>query len=176
MEIWKYIEGCEGIYQVSNYGDARSVNRAILHWAGGRSNIIGRKLKPHINSNGYKQIVLSIKGKTKSVILHKLVANTFIKKSKNNLQVNHIDGNKLNNFVSNLEFVTAKDNMLHAYKIGLRNNGSKHHLSKLTETKVLLIRKKYKPRTVSCAKLASEFGVSRGCVSAIINRYSWNHI
>lgn len=174
-EIWKDIEGYEGLYQVSNNGKVRSIDRTKLHWVGGKSNVHGRELKPYVNSNGYKQIVLSIEGKTKSIIVHRLVSQSFIKNPKNKPQVNHIDGDKLNNCVSNLELVSAKDNMLHAYKIGLRNKGGKHHWSKLTEPNVLLIRKKHKQK-ISNVQLANEFSVSPACISAIINRYSWNHI
>lgn len=174
-EIWKDIEGYESLYQASNNGKIKSLNRIRRHWRGGKSKLSGCELKPFVNHFGYKQIVLSKNGKTKSLFVHRLIAETFLKVD-DNLQVNHIDGDKLNNNLFNLEIVTAKENMLHAYKIGLRDKGSKHHFSKLTKANVLLIRKHYAQGKITYEQLANKFCVSRGCISGIITRASWKHI
>lgn len=119
MEIWKNIEDFENKYMISNYGKvfSKSSNRVI---------------KIYKSKNGYYSVSLSIKkGKQKRFLIHRLVAKHFINNPQNKPQVNHIDGDKSNNHTDNLEWVTAKENVRHAYEIGLRdysiiiNNGLK---------------------------------------------------
>lgn len=98
-------------YSVSNYGNIRNDSTNKI-------------LKVSVNHKGYLKTNLSINGKLKTVFPHILVANLFLKKQKENLQVNHKDGNKLNNKVTNLEWVTASENIKHAYINGLnKGNG-----------------------------------------------------
>lgn len=104
------------MYQVSNLGKVKSLSRK--KWCG--SSYANRNetiLKEYIR-NKYYAVKLSKDGKTKHFKVHRLVAEAFIKKPE--LQVNHIDGNKQNNRVDNLEWVTQKENIEHAIKIGLR--------------------------------------------------------
>lgn len=107
-EQWKDILGYQGDYQVSSKGNIKSFksDKAVL-------------LKPKLNKQGYLVVKLSNKGKAKSVRVHRLVAYAFCKGYKKGLQVNHIDGNKLNNYFKNLEWCTQSENCLHAYKLGL---------------------------------------------------------
>ena len=109
-EIWKDIKGYEGMYQVSNLGRVRSLkyrDKKGIHI-----------LKEYTNKNGYKVIDLYFKGK-KTCNIHRLVAKAFIPNPNNLPQVNHMDGNKTNNNINNLEWCSIKDNAIHAYKIGL---------------------------------------------------------
>lgn len=112
MEVWKDIEGYEDKYQISNLGRVKSL---------ADNKLIERELirKPRIGKNGYLYVNLfkGSKGKTKKI--HRLVAETFIPNPDNLPQVNHIDGNKLNNSIDNLEWVTASENVKHALRIGL---------------------------------------------------------
>lgn len=94
---WKLIEGFDGIYSVSNYGEVRN-------------NKTGRLMKPRKNEKGYLHIGLTTNGKQKNMRVHRLVAQAFIPNSENKLQVNHIDFNRENNCVSNLEWVTNQEN------------------------------------------------------------------
>ena len=123
QEIWKDIENYEGLYQVSNYGNIRSLN-AIINCKGakGIENHIrkGRILKPSINTKGYYYVNLSKNGKVKNLRVHRLVANAFLKNEYNLPIINHIDGNKLNNNILNLEFCNYSHNLKEAYRIGLR--------------------------------------------------------
>ena len=110
QEIWKDIKGYEGLYQISNLGNVRS-----LHW--NHSNKI-RLLTPFLN-DGYLRVGFRVNNVLKNYLIHVLVANAFIPNPENKPQVNHKDGNKLNNNVSNLEWVSAFENVIHAKKHNL---------------------------------------------------------
>lgn len=98
-EIWKDIEGYEGLYQVSNLGRVKSLKF-------GKEKI----LKPRDNGIGYLKVILFKDGKGKHLYVHRLVAQAFIKNPENLPQINHKDENPENNFVENLEFCDAKYN------------------------------------------------------------------
>ena len=113
-EIWKDIQGYKDKYQVSNYGRIKSLSRKIFNGTG--SYISKEKiLKGHVNTNGYIQVELQ----SKPLLVHRLVAEAFIENPNNKPQINHIDGDKTNNIVNNLEWVTNGENQIHAYKNGL---------------------------------------------------------
>lgn len=107
-EIWKNVEGFPG-YQISNHGHGRS-NVRSGEW---------RLLTPAVNSGGYPQFCFVKNGKRFNKSVHRLVAETFLPKLDNADQVNHIDGNKTNNHVNNLEWCTGRENQLHASRTGL---------------------------------------------------------
>ena len=109
-EIWKEIIGYEGLYSVSNTGLVKRVTTNKIKY-------------PSLNSWGYKVVSLSKSNtKLKTVLVHRLVAIHFIDNPENKKQVNHIDGIKTNNNVSNLEWNTQHENMTHAFKTGLNSN------------------------------------------------------
>lgn len=115
IEIWKDILGYEGYYQVSNLGNVRGIDRKVkskINKTGFRI-VKGKKISPHINKYGYLSIRLRKEGSTKAFTIHRLVAMTFIPNPNNYPSVNHIDENKLNNTVSNLEWCTIKYNNLY---------------------------------------------------------------
>ena len=101
-EIWKDIEGFEGLYQVSNMGNVKSLNYNHT----GKERI----MKPQKSSNGYLQVKLWKDGKAKRYLVHRLVANAFLDNSDNLPEVNHKDENKENNHVDNLEFCSRSYN------------------------------------------------------------------
>ena len=108
-EIWKDIEGYEGIYQVSNTGKVRSLDRKVWNYTKK-----GRILKMHNNGHGYYNVSLYSEEKNeKHSYIHILVAKAFIPNPNNYEQVNHKDFNKSNNCVDNLEWVSRKQNVLH---------------------------------------------------------------
>lgn len=112
-EIWKDIPNYEGLYQISNFGNIRSIGRTIEHKTcyGGFYHIKGKLLKPKIEKDGYYRICLIKNGQKKFHRINRLVAQTFIPNPNNYLIVNHKDENKLNNKVSNLEWCTQKYNV-----------------------------------------------------------------
>lgn len=119
-EEWRDVVGFEGIYQVSNYGRVKSLPRVVRK--GGKTGEVLTKemqLTPRQDQNGYTRVYLNENGRTRFMPVHRLVAKAFIPNPDNKPQVNHIDGNKSNNCVSNLEWCTNSENQKHAYRIGL---------------------------------------------------------
>lgn len=110
-EIWKWIPDFEGLYQVSTWGRIRSVDRWVIYKDGSKRFYKGRILKPARDENGYLLVVLSRDGKRRNFRVHRLVAEAFIPNPENKPEVNHLDENKENNYVSNLEWSTHKDNI-----------------------------------------------------------------
>jgi hypothetical protein len=106
--MWKQIEDTN--YEVSNEGVVRNLTSKII-------------IKGSISTSGYKMVSLHVNGKRITKQVHRLVALAFINNSENKTQVNHIDKNKINNHITNLEWVTPKENMKHHYDNGgVKNN------------------------------------------------------
>ena len=110
-EIWEKSSTAEN-YEVSNLGNIRHLERKI-------------NLKLRDNGNGYKVIGIRVNGKGKNYYVHRLVAQVFIPNPENKPQINHIDGNKENNRIGNLEWCTSSYNLKHSYKKGLKKPSEK---------------------------------------------------
>jgi hypothetical protein len=109
MEIYKDIQGYEGIYQVSNYGNVKSLKRVIMR-SDNRPKTIPEKIKIGMHNKGYKRVALcDVNGNSKSFYVHRLVMATFSHKS--DLYVDHINGDKTNNHLDNLRYVTNSENL-----------------------------------------------------------------
>jgi hypothetical protein len=107
-ETWKDIPEFENLYQVSNLGNVRSSR--------------GKVQKLQVNKFGYLRATLHKNRKEHKIFAHRLVAFAFIPNPENKIEVNHIDGNKQNNRLENLEWNSKSENILNAFKIGLKNN------------------------------------------------------
>lgn len=118
MEIWKDIKNYEGLYQISNCGKVKSLERKVKNKNGFR--IVPEKiLKPILNNKGYYAYGLRKNGKLNMILLHRLIGEHFIKNKNNYPCINHIDGNKLNNEINNLEWCTYEHNIKEAFRLGL---------------------------------------------------------
>lgn len=131
--------------------------------------------KTFVNKNGYEQICVSLgcQNKKKVFKIHKAIAETFISNPENKPEVNHKDGNKLNNNVFNLEWMTSSENTRHAYDNGLANarRGTDNPWAKLTEEDVRYIREHYIPydSVYGARALGRKFGVNKNSIVAIAN-------
>ena len=118
---WLTVKGYEGLYEVSDAGQVRSVTRKCLHKNGKVTLNVGKVLAQSPNKNTrYMMCGLWRNNKAKYYLVHRLVAEAFIPNPDNLAEVNHIDGNRQNNHLSNLEWVTRKGNIRHAIDTGLR--------------------------------------------------------
>ena len=179
-EIWKDIKNYEGLYQISSYGRVKSLERKD----GIGRNIKERILKPGINTKKYFFISLSKNNNQKTYVIHRLVALHFIPNSLNKPQVNHIDSDKSNNYIDNLEWCTHSENIQHAWKNGLCENvrktasinGKKYCSKKVKciETGIIYI---------SVNEASRQTGFNRTNIAACCrglrktaNKYTWKYI
>ena len=176
-EIWEDIEGYEGLYQVSNLGRVKSLDRYVKARSHSKEFKKGKILKPRISQKGYLTVLLCKDNIGKEYRIHRLVALAFIPNPENKLEVNHIDGKKQNNCVDNLEWNTRSENIKHAFAHDLKKirNSENSHLSKLTKVQVAQIRKEYIPydKNFSTYALAQRYGVSAGTINSIVHNKTY---
>lgn len=174
MEIWKDIKGYEGKYQVSNYGNVKSLPRtrkAKFNSVSYKQEII---LKPKTANNGYLLVNLYIESKRVMFSIHRLVALTFIDNPNNYPVINHKNGIKTDNRVENLEWCTQSHNRIHALENNLAKvaKGETHCQARLTNEQVLEIRNDNRKQW----QIAKQYGISQTMVSHIKLKTAWKHI
>ena len=161
-EVWKPVVNYEGLYEVSNKGNVKSLNFA----RSGSEKI----LKARVNSNGRLFTTLSKNKKKKHYTIHSLVAQAFIGERPKGYDVCHIDGDKCNNNLKNLKYDTRSQNNIDIYRYGSKNpNG------KLSPDEVIELRKMYATGKYTHKDLAEIFKVNQSNISKIINgkTFSW---
>ena len=169
---WKDVPDFIGIYQASSDGMVRSLDRMVNHWQGGKCFKRGKIL---INKKGYKMVRLVNNGIGGLKSLHRVIASTFIDNPENLPQVNHIDGNKLNNRVDNLEWISNIENMRHSFKIGnhkgsmLGRKGELHPRTLLSAIEIESIKKELESGA-SVKFIAIKYKVSSSTITRSINR------
>ena len=180
QETWKDIKGYEGLYQVSNLGKIKSLKKEVNFYSGLYKEVKKRKYKERIinlkkTNRGYTNITLYKNGIRKHFNVHRLVADTFILNPNNLSEVNHKDGNKENNSINNLEWVTNMENMQHAIRNNLTRkvHGEEVGGVKLTERDVLQICELLKSGTDSLAQIGKKYNVSKHCIFDIKRKKSW---
>ena len=168
-EEWRDIEGFEGLYQISNCGRVKSFKCERTHI-----------MKPANSGNGYLIVDFKKDGKRTRKFIHRLVALAFIENVGDKSDVNHIDGNKQNNRVENLEWATRSENVLHAFKNKLMPtfSGTETYIARLTVEQVRYIRAKYIPRDVDFGveALAQKFNVGKTTIRNVIDRKSYKNV
>ena len=149
------VRGYEGLYEVDKHGNVYSLDRFD-----GRINRKGKKLKIDLNSAGYGRVTLSKSGKTKRFLIHRLVYESYYGKIPKNLQVHHIDENKLNNSIDNLMLVTQHEN----------NHLSRESLGyKLTKKDVDFIR----GSNMTTREISDKYGINQRHALRIIKNERW---
>lgn len=171
QEIWKDVVGHEGFYQVSNIGRVKSLPRTV------NNKFYEGKILSTKNNNAkqYEKTSLHNNGKTKYYKVHQLVARAFIPNPENKREVNHIDGNKHNNKVENLEWVTSKENKEHNHTLGLVRIGERHQNSILNEETVIQIKMMLKDG-ISQASIARHFNLKPYMVNNIKRENTWKYL
>jgi hypothetical protein len=164
---WRDVVGFEAYFKVSSCGQVFSK----------RSNKI---LKQWLRKNGYMTVAVRIGGRNGQSYcfkIHRLVAEAFIPNLENKPMVNHIDNNRSNNHISNIEWCTAKENAQHCVKSGNhpRLSGEDNGQAKLTKDQVEYIRKVFKPRDkeFGARALGRKFNVNKTTILSVVNNESW---
>lgn len=159
-EIWLPMKGYEGCYEVSSLGRVLSST--------------GCMREPNKTKLGYLKMNLSKEGVVKSMRVHRAVAMTFLDKPEGKDEVNHIDGDKTNNKVGNLEWCTSSENKYHAVRTGLNVSprGGDNPKSKLTNTEAGFLRYFASMGYTQCS-LAELFGISKSVTCNIVNNKAY---
>lgn len=125
MEIWKPIKNYEDLYEVSNCGRVRGIERVVRYKCGTRQHTVKAKIKAILdNGKGYKIVNLYKENNGKMFYIHRMVAEAFITNHENKETVNHKDFDKSNNYVDNLEWASYTENNLHSFsKVGRKKQG-----------------------------------------------------
>jgi len=182
-ETW--INIFDDVFSVSSKG-------SVMRISGGERNRKSIVFKTNLSHHGYPRLLLRFgsKSKSKSFFVHKLVANAFFGNQPENMQVNHKDGNKTNNCICNLEYVTPSENVRHARDTGLTSIGDKHYtkisperiprgsiLNKghLVESDIVEIRR-LRSNGGSTSEIAKLFKVTPATISKITLFQTWTHV
>lgn len=178
-EIWVDVEEFDNYYQISNYGRLRSKKRKIksaIQSCGYRFNT-PRIMFPQNNGKGYLQYYVSFNNKRVMKYAHRLVAKYFLSNHLNHPEVNHIDGDKSNNNVKNLEWVTIQENQIHAVKNGLSPSGENSKLAKLSKMQIIALRRLFRMNPkFNKLQIAKKLGVRDTTIHKIINNQRWKYL
>lgn len=166
MIEWR--NACYGPYEVSNTGLVRRTAR-------GSGTQAGKMLKPRL-IRGYASVGLSHCGVVREFKVHKLVAEAFLGPRPPQHDINHKDGNKLNNCVDNLEYMWPDDNLKHLIENRLHCHGETHGSAKLTEEDVKEIRRLYYSGQYTQRELAEKYGITLGTINPMIKYRTWKHV
>lgn len=163
---WKDVEGYEGIYQVSDTGLVRSLDRVSINKTkNGKDRpckLKGRILKPHTRKDGRLSVAFSKNGKLKTFSVHVLVAKSFVEGERDGLEINHKDGDYTNNHYTNLEWVTKTENIRHSFYSGIMPTSKKVALLKDDGS----VEKVYPSEAQACR----DNGIAQGKIGRAIRR------
>lgn len=177
-ETWKSVVGYEGLYEVSDLGRVRSLDRSTTvksRWGStyGLPNA-GRVLKSSAGAHGYQQVILYRAAKKKTHLVHRIVLDAFVGPCPENMEGCHGDGDRENNSLENLRYGTRKENLADRFAHGTVAQGEGVKTSKLTADEVLKIRAI--GTSMSQREIAKIFGVSQYAISCVLLGKSWRHV
>jgi len=176
LEEWRPIEGYEGFYEVSNLGRVRSLDRVVKDTRCERK-FKGKLLKPALTRLGYLTVVLAKEGKSKSYLVHRLVAITFLGQPPEGHVVCHGPKGPQCNKVSNLSWGTmAQNHGPDRLRDGTDNRGEKCGHAKLNEMQVRVIRRLIESESMTLTEIAEIFGVGLSSISRIKHGKSWSYL
>jgi len=172
-EEWRPILGYEGIYDASNIGN-------IMRIKPEKNTFAGRIMQQSNDRYGYPHVKLCKGGKAKGYGVHTLIIGAFVGPCPEGEQVNHIDGDKTNNNVENLEYVTQRENNEHAFTFGLKNTdhmvGERHYGSILTENAIPQIRRLIKEGEFTMAEIGIMYGAKRSTITNVRSGHTWSWV
>lgn len=184
-EVWRDIKGYEGLYQVSNFGRVKSLERFVKYWRGGMLLRKSQTIKLNYDSDGYCIVGLSKDGTTLTKKVHRLVAMTFPDlvdwteeakdKPFDEIVVNHKDENKVNNWVNNLEWCTVKYNNIYGNRL---NNVSKHRINNpliCKPVKQYTLDMEFIAEYPSAAEAERQTGIKHSSISKCCRGYDINY-
>lgn len=162
-------------YEASDCGSIFSKERIIMRKNGWPHPVRRRKLKPATDGCGYQRVAVIVSGKLKTLKVHRVICETFLGES--SMQVNHKDGDKENNNISNLEYCTGSENVIHAIKnyLYVPRIGQKNSNSKIDDIQALTI-KTFLGVGSTQRKLAKAMNVSRYIIQDISRGKTWTHL
>lgn len=168
VEEWRAIKGYEGFYEVSDLGRVRSLPRVVRGYANSERRLKLKVLAAAVGNCGYRQVNLHMEGIESKLLVHRLVAETFIRPMHAGEECNHLDFNRLNNDASNLEITSRSGNRQHSAKAGRLGK-------KLDEAAVIRIRRQYAAGE-SQTQIALAHGVNQTLISAVLLGRTWRHV
>lgn len=182
MVEWKWIEGYEGLYEISNEGNVRSYVKGIGRWFKPHS-LAPRTYRASTPRHPKQYLQIRLKGDTTRIYktIHRLVADAFVPNSLRLPVVHHVNGNKYDNRAANLQWVTYRENNIHALRTGLRRplpvrRGERARSAKLTESDVREIRRLHRDLGIGSRKLTRQFPINRSSVVKVLRGDSWKHV
>lgn len=176
-EVWKDVVGYEGIYQVSDMGGIRVLDRLVAYGDGVRGARLkrGHDLIPQVMEKGHLIVQLYRDGTQRGGLIHRLVLEAFVGPCPAGMEGCHNDGNPANNHLGNLRWDTPKANNLDKNIHGTQNTGSKHGMSVLVEAQVAEIKRRLRLGD-SQRNIAKDFGVHQVTISKINRGLLWSHV
>jgi len=174
-EIWKPVVGWEGLYEVSNQGRVRSLDRTATYNDGITRSFKGRVLSPGC-VQGYLQAHLGLGDRKEQRKVHQLVLEAFVGPCPDGCETRHLDGERSNNRLTNLCWGTKIENMADKRAHGRQGIGETHGRAKITADDVREIRATYARGGIIQKQLARKYGIAQSKISAIVRRELWRHV
>lgn len=173
QEIWRPALGFDGVYEVSDQGRVRSVDRVTVfsgRWGTVRRKQRGTILKPLNHPGGYKRVCFWLDGTYRSAFIHTLVLEAFVGPRPTGMEAAHNDGSKDNNVLSNLRWATPSENQADRERHGTGRVGKGSYIRKRVSCDLVLhLRKEFAAGSLSVGELARAFGIPRTTVADIVN-------